>query len=151
MRYQTVKDVLEHARQLHKQISSFYKQLSHRQHQERVKMLLDYLIRHETNLEQMLQRFEQDKDQTIWDEWFQFAPDDKLKQALAGAVVHADMSVDEVVSLALQLDDYFINMYRDMSVNASSAAVKTVFENSLAFEEHEKIRTVRTALELNDF
>lgn len=151
MRYQTVKDVLEHARQLHKQITSFYKQLANRQHQERVKMLLDYLVRHETHLEQMLSRFEQDKDQTIWNEWFQFAPDDKLQQALTGAVVHADMSVDEVISLALQLDDYFINMYRDMAVNASSASVKAVFENLLAFEEQEKIRTVRTALELNDF
>jgi rubrerythrin len=150
MRYQTVKDVVEHARQLHKQIAGFYKQLSNRQHQERIKMLLDYLARHEANLEQMLANFDKDHSQKIWDEWFQFATDDTLSQTLQGAVVHADMTVDEIVTLALQLDDYFINLYQDMALHASSAAVKGVFENLLAVEQQEKNRTVRTALELKD-
>lgn len=150
MRFKTVKDVVEHARQLHKQIAGFYKQLSNRQHQERVKMLLDYLARHETSLEKMLASFEKDRSQQIWDEWFQFATDDTLPQTLKGAAVHANMDVDEIISLALQLDDYFINLYRDMAQNASSAAVKEIFENLLAFEQQEKNRTVRAALELKD-
>lgn len=150
MRFKTVKDVVEHARQLHKQIAGFYKQLSNRQHQERIKMLLDYLARHETNLEKMLASFEKDRSQKIWDEWFQFTTDDTLPQTLKGAAVHADMDVDEIISLALQLDDYFINLYRDMAQNASSAAVKEIFENLLAFEQQEKNRTVRAALELKD-
>lgn len=150
MRFKTVKDVVEHARQLHKQIAGFYKQLSNRQHQERIKMLLDYLARHETNLEKMLASFEKDRSQQIWDEWFQFATDDTLPQTLKGAAVHANMDVDEIISLALQLDDYFINLYRDMAQNASSAAVKEIFENLLAFEQQEKNRTVRAALSLKD-
>lgn len=150
MRFKTVKDVVEHARQLHKQIAGFYKQLSHRQHQERIKMLLDYLARHETSLEKMLANFEKDRSQQIWDEWFQFATDDTLPQTLKGAAVHANMDMDEIISLALQLDDYFINLYRDMAQNASSVAVKEIFENLLAAEQQEKNRTVRAALELKD-
>ena len=60
------------------------------------------------------------------------------------------MNVDDVVAMALKLDDYFIDLYKDMSQNAASADVKAVFENLVVMEEKEKIRTARTAIEMND-
>jgi len=151
MRYKTVKDVVEQSRKLHHEIRDFYHKLAEQTAQARVKMLLEYLERHETQLEDMLKKFESDKSQKIWDEWYQYVPEQKLSDLLEDVSVGADMGVDEVVLLALKLDDYFIELYKDMVQNAASSDVKAVFENLVQLEEKEKIRTVRTALEMNDF
>jgi len=150
MRYKTVKDVVEHSRSLHHQISEFYHKLGEQSSQVRVKMLLEYLERHEAQFEEMLQKFESDKSQKIWDEWFQYAPEHNLEEILTEIDVKEDMNVDDVVAMALKLDDYFIDLYKDMSQNAASSDVKAVFENLVAMEEKEKIRTARTAIEMND-
>lgn len=150
MRYQTVKDVVEHSRQLHHQISDFYHDLGEAASQIRVKMLLEYLERHERQFEDMLKRFEEDKSQKIWDEWFQYAPDNDLNELLSELNVSDDMSTDDVVLIALKLDDYFIELYKDMVQNSASSDVKAVFQNLVELEEKEKIRTARTALEMND-
>jgi hypothetical protein len=60
------------------------------------------------------------------------------------------MSTDEVIVMALKLDDYFIELYEGMVENASSSAVKSVFQNLLDMEQQEKIRTSRAALTIHD-
>ncbi len=150
MRYKTVRDVVVHSRQLHHQISEFYQNLGERHQQERVKILLEYLKRHEDHLEETLAKFEKDKSQKIWDEWFQYAPEHDLEKVLDGEEIRMDMDIDDVVTLALKLDDYFIDLYQDMVQNAVSSAVKDVFQNLLEMEQKEKIRLARTALEVND-
>ena len=150
MHYQTVKDVVDHSRQLHQQISSIYKKLSEDQSQTRVAMLLDYLKRHEDHLESSLCQFEQDKSQKVLDSWFQYAPDQNIAEVLNDIQVNDHMTTDEVVSMALKLDDYFIDLYQDMVDHSSSSAVKDVFQNLLDMEQQEKIRVAKTALQLND-
>ena len=150
MRYQTVKDVVEHSRHLHHQISDFYHDLGERNSQVRVKMLLEYLERHELQFEDMLKRFEGDKSQKIWDEWFQYAPEHNLDEILSEIKVSGSMTADDVVGVALKLDDYFIDLYKDMVQNSASSDVKAVFQNLVELEEKEKIRTARTAIEMND-
>ncbi len=150
MHYQTVKDVVDHSRRLHQQISQFYHKLSEQNSQARVSMLLEYLKRHEDNLEKTLCKFESDKSQKVLDSWFQYAPDQDLSQIMDGLDVNENMDTDDVVEMALKLDDYFIDLYQDMVNNSSSSAVKAVFQNLLDMEEHEKIQIAKTALQIND-
>jgi len=150
MHYQTVKDVVDHSRQLHQQISSIYKKLSEDQSQARVSMLLDYLKRHEDHLEASLEQFEKDKSQKVLESWFQYAPDQNIAEVLNDIQVNDHMTTDEVVGMALKLDDYFIDLYQDMVDHSSSGAVKDVFQNLLEMEQQEKIRVAKTALQLND-
>lgn len=150
MHYQTVKDVVDHSRQLHQQISSIYKKLSEEQSQSRVAMLLDYLKRHEDHLEESLHQFENDKSQKVLESWFQYAPDQNIAEVLNEIQVTDHMTTDEVVTMALKLDDYFIDLYQDMVDHSSSNAVKDVFQNLLEMEQQEKIRVAKTALQLND-
>ena len=51
MAFETTKDVLDHARDFHRQLSDHYAQLRDKAERERVKMLLDYLSRHEKHLD----------------------------------------------------------------------------------------------------
>jgi len=150
MHYKTVKDVVDHSRRLHHQISELYQEISQDQSSERVKMLLDYLQRHEVHLEESLKEFEQDKSQKVLESWFQFAPDHDLSDLLATITINDHMSTDEVIEMALKLDDYFIELYEGMVESSRSSAVKSVFQNLLDMEQQEKIRTARTALNIND-
>lgn len=150
MHYKTVKDVVDHSRQLHHQISELYQKISQDQSQERVKMLLDYLQRHESHLEESLSQFENDKSQKVLDSWFQYAPDQDLAEVLASIEITDHMTTDEVIIMALKLDDYFIELYEGMVESSSSSAVKSVFQNLLDMEQQEKIRTARTALNITD-
>ena len=150
MHYQTVKDVVDHSRKLHQQIGQLYHQLSEDQSQEKVSMLLDYLQRHESHLEESLCKFEDDKSQKVLESWFQYAPDHDLNDVLSGMEVHDHMSTDQVVSMALKLDDYFIDLYEDMVRSSSSSSVRAVFQNLLDMEQQEKIRTAKTAMQMYD-
>ncbi|NVK37003.1 MAG: hypothetical protein HWE18_03670 [Gammaproteobacteria bacterium] len=150
MHYKTVKDVVDHSRRLHQQISQLYQEIRQEQSQERVKMLLDYLKRHEDHLEQSLEKFEKDKSQKVLDSWFQYVPDQDISEVLEQVDINDHMSVDEVILMALKLDDYFIDLYEGMVEHSSSSAVQSVFQNLLDMEQQEKIRTARTALNMSD-
>lgn len=145
-----MKDVVDYSRKLHQQISKLYQEISQDQTQERVKMLLDYLQRHEAHLEKSLNQFEHDKSQVVLDSWFQYAPDQSITEVLESIEITNHMSTDEVIAMALKLDDYFIELYEGMVENASSSAVKSVFQNLLEMEQQEKIRTSRAALTIHD-
>lgn len=150
MHYKTVKDVVDHSRRLHQQISQLYQDIKQEQSQERVRMLLDYLQRHEDHLEESLDKFEKDKSQKVLDSWFQYVPDQDISAVLEQIEITDHMSVDEVILMALKLDDYFIDLYEGMVEHSSSSAVKSVFQNLLDMEQQEKIRTARTALNMAD-
>ena len=150
MHFKTVKDVVDHSRQLHQQISQFYHQLSEDNCKARVSMLLEYLKRHEDHLEDTLSKFGEDKSQSVLDSWFQYAPDQDLSEVMSTLEVSDHMDTDDVVTMALTLDDYFIDLYQGMVSNASSSAVKAVFQNLLDMEEHDKIQISKTALQMND-
>lgn len=150
MHYQTVKDVVDHSRQLHQQVSAIYKKLGEDQTQDRVAMLFDYLKRHEDQLEMSLDQFEKDKSQKVLESWFQYAPDQDIAEVLNEIQVNDHMTPDEVVAMALKLDDYFIDLYQDMLDHSSSGAVKSVFQNLIDMEQQEKIRVSKTASQLND-
>lgn len=150
MHFKTVKDVVDHSRQLHQQISQFYHQLSEDNSKARVSMLLEYLKRHEDHLEDTLSKFGEDKSQSVLDSWFQYAPDQDLSEVMSNLEVSDHMDTDDVVCMALTLDDYFIDLYQGMVSSASSSAVKAVFQNLLDMEEHDKIQISKTALQMTD-
>jgi len=64
---------------------------------------------------------------------------------------HADISVDELVSVALEIVDYMIGLYQQMLSEATTADSRQLFQNLIALEESEKMRTVRAALSAGDW
>lgn len=150
MHFKTVKDVVDFSRRLHVQISELYERLSQDTAQARVSMLLDYLKRHEKHLEETLCKFEKDKSQSVLNSWLQYAPDQNLDDVLASININNEMDVDDVVLMALKLDDYFIDLYQGMVDSSGSSAVKAVFQNLLDMEQQEKIQLAKTALQVHD-
>ena len=84
------------------------------------------------------------------DNWLQYSPDQDISDVLASVTISDHMTTDQVVNMALKLDDYFIDLYQEMINNSASSSVKVVFQNLLDMEQQEKIRMAKTALQLND-
>jgi hypothetical protein len=148
--FEQVKDVLDYGKELHAQLSVLYTSLGRQSEQARVKMLLDYLSRHERNRRQAIQRFEQDPHAGSLDVWLQYAPSPEIERMLANCVIRPDLSVDDVARIALAFDDALIAIYREAAREAEDTRARELFENLAEMEEKERQRFIRDAEWLQD-
>lgn len=151
MSYSTVKDVLDYSRKLHEHARNLYLQLRDQTQRERVDMMLNLLAAHENTLATAMTSMQEHTSQKVLQEWHQFEPG-SISEALQDASeLHDDISVDELVTVALRIDDYLIGLYRQMLSETTSDDARAVFESLIRLEEAEKMRTVRAALSANDW
>lgn len=150
MSFERTRDVIDYMRDMHASLGSYYIQLSDTAEKQKVKMLLDYLSRHQSHLALSLQKYEADASHKILETWFQYTPQLDILKMLDKQSLEAEMSVDEVIKLAIDLDDAMINIYKEMAENTHSSDVKDVFNNLIQMEQQEKLRSVRDALMLQD-
>ena len=150
MAYKTTKDILELARAFHEQVSAYYRKLGDKSKRQRVKMLLDYMSRHEKHLEQCLTEYEQDASRKILETWFKYTPQFDIPSCFEDIELNPDMCIDDVIELALRLDDCLVELYKGMAEKAEYSDVKKVFTNLLEMEKHEKMNLVRDAIELKE-
>ncbi len=151
MSYSTVKDVLEYGRRLHEHARNLYQQLRDQTQRERVDMTLQLLAAHEDTLAKSMVSMQEHVSQKVLTEWHQFEPG-SISDALKGCRdLHPDISVDELTRVALKIDDYLIGLYRQMLSEATNNDSRQLFENLIALEESEKMRTVRAARSASDW
>jgi rubrerythrin len=152
MSNEQTRDILEHAQQFHRQVSEFYDQLSCQSEKERIKMLLDYMSRHEQNMAQTLAAFEHSAPRHLLNACFKvglkFRPCCDVVKDLD---ISSDMSVDEVIQMGLEFDDCLIAVYRDRAENAPDEQVRGVFQNLVELAQKEKRQLARNAVRVLDF
>lgn len=145
-----VKEFVDFGKHLHAEIRAVYDRLNETADLERVRLLLDYLSRHERNLKDALARFEKGTRSGILNAWLEYSPALDVDAVVRNSLVHDGMSTDEIVDLAIRFDDTLIDLYREVSAKVNDPKVKELFLNLLALEEHEKIQTLRAAMSLQD-
>jgi rubrerythrin len=151
MSFKTVRDVLQLSQDIHKSSAILYEQLRDQTQRERIDMLLKFLSKHEEELAQTLAKVQQDVSERILDEWHQTELT-SIANVLDGCKeCHPDISVQELVNLALKVDDSLISLYRHMSSEASTDEARQLFNNLVVLEENEKMKTARAALSVNDW
>ncbi len=151
MSFKTVRDVLELSQDIHSSASNLYEQLREQTQRERVDMLLKFLSHHENEMSQVLARVTADVNERILDEWHQTELT-SVSQILDGCKeCHPDISVDELVSMALRVDDSLISLYKHMASESSTDDARQLFNNLVLLEENEKMKTARAALSTNDW
>ncbi len=151
MSFKTVREVLQLSQDIHNNAAILYEQLREQTQHERIDMLLKFLSRHEEELVQTLAKVQKDVSERILDEWHQTeltsvaAVLDGCKQC------HPDIELQELVSMALKVDDALISLYRHMASEASTDEARQLFNNLVVLEENEKMKTARAALSTNDW
>lgn len=150
LRFEQAKDVIEYCTKLHHDIGEFYKSLGEEVEQQRVKMLLEYLSRHETHLEESLESYEQAASDKILNTWLQFVPSSGIEESIKAFSVNPAMSVDEVVDKTIEFDNALINLYKEVINETSEPTIRAVFQNLVDLEDREKIKMVRNAMMLKE-
>jgi rubrerythrin len=152
MAVETTKDVLDHAREFHTQLSEFYSLLSKKSEKQRVKLLLDYMSQHEKHLEETLTRYEEEVSEKILNTWFQFPPPKEVLTTCSKINIEEkqDLTVDDVIEMAVKLDDCLIDLYKEMIKNSEIDEMREVFTSLMEMEKRQELELVRDAQEWKD-
>lgn len=129
MAFRTTRSLLDKARACHHELSDIYAQLEAQAEKEQVKRLLDFLKRHELALERSLKEFEDDLPSDILDTWFKNTPSESHWHALSKISFSPQMSVQDVLAMALRADQAFVDVYREIAGLAAPRKVREVFED----------------------
>lgn len=145
-----IRDVLEKARNFHIQLAQFYEQRQAAAGNEKLKVLLNYMQRHEKNLAETLARFSHEAAQRLLDTWLSFVPDDAMCECVKELTIPPGASIDEVVRLALRLDQCLVQLYTQMAERAPTREVRELFLALLREEQKERIHMLRNALTMEE-
>lgn len=150
MTVQRTRDVLERAREFHRQLGAFYHDLESKTDRPRVKLLLDYMSLHEERLDAFLEKYEQVAEKGVLNAWLQNVPELAACKCFEQLHLSPDMTADEVVRIALGLDECLVKLYETVAQQAPSTDVKELFQELLEQVRKEDRQLVRDALELED-
>jgi len=150
MPYGQAKEIIEAARAFHRRASMFYQELSDQAEAGKVKMLLDYLVRHEAHLDRALSDYTQDVRIKALNAWYQYAQDKCLLQPFDISQYPEELTVDDVMNIGLNIDSCLLASYRGMAEATTSSEVREIFENLLLMEQQKKHKFARVALEIED-
>lgn len=150
MRFRTVRDLLEQAASLHDGLSRYYQRLAGNAGQEKVKLLLDYLARHEASLSAELARYGAETATAVRNTWLDFELDAEFVKCIPPARPAESMDVGELVNLAIQLDDCIIDLYQLVAMECKLPEAREAFLNLVAQERQQKMLMVRQAMRLDE-
>ena len=146
MSFETTRCLLEHIKDYHRQLGVLYSQTADSTEQQKVKMLLHYLGRHELKFDKILVECESEASSNVLDTWFSFTPE-KLPK-LDNTKLEPDMTVDEVMQAALRFDDIIITFCRQVTDEAVSNDVSELFNSLMRLEENEERAILRASTEI---
>jgi rubrerythrin len=150
MPYGQAKEIIDAARAFHQRASTFYQQLNDQTEGAKVKMLLDYLVRHEAHLERALSDYTQEVRSKALNAWYQYAQEQCLLQPFDVSQYPKDMTVDDVMNIGLNIDSCLLASYKGMAEAATKSEVREIFESLLQMEQQQKHKLARIALEIGD-
>ncbi len=150
MASETVKDIIMRVRGLHNQLSCFYEAIGDSASKQRVKLLLQYVSRHERNLETALRQYQEQADRSVLNTWYKASPGNEIAKEISDLKITPEMTTEEVISLVLAADRKLVNQFRQLSENAASEDVRELFQKLIAIEEREEHQLVRDSEALED-
>ena len=138
MRFQTVHDLIDHSTQLHLALSNKYAELEMLVSSERAQWLLEYLNRHEANMAEALQKYDDDLKKGIKETWMQFTPDWKNRD-LVGELETMNLNdLNDIIQVALQVDAVLVESLRTARDTAETEELMDLIQGLLDLEDAEQ-------------
>lgn len=141
--YKQVSDIFDYIRLTHHQMRTFYDGLHLKDETERMKILLDYLSKHEKHREDALAQYENDTVSKILGTWFKYIPEDNTATCLESFRIKSDTNVDDIITMYLKLNNCIIQLYKNIVEETGSNEVKEVFTSLYKQLEKEEKNMVR--------
>jgi hypothetical protein len=143
--YKQTADVFAFVEDFLRRIESLFQDLKDETDRKRAELLLDYLRRHKDRYADAMKEYSETEAKTINETWIQYVPHSEYLN-LDGLDINPDMSIDDVVEVALELDDRLIAFFDVLQQGTQlPPKVKNVFKRMIDQEQAEKEQIVKTA------
>jgi|GEM_PF-411205 len=139
-KFERVQDVIDYGRFLHSEMKALAQRFENQEHNAHLKLLLDYLKRHEDELAASLEKFERETRKSILDIWLPYPPDPKVEKQLQAIEIHPNMSIEEITRVVMEFEDALIELYKEALNEIDDPNVQEVLKNLVALEDGEKHR-----------
>lgn len=141
-------DLLRFTEQFHRDLADYYEQLGHEVRREDVKQTLDYMAHHERCLQLCFHEYETAAPKPVTQAWLKNPPEFRYPDGLREKRLHPDMSVDEVLHLAIQFDEALIAFYQHLAGQHLPGELRAAIDAILDMEREEEKRLVRGVQDL---
>ena len=127
--FSQVHELLLHNQNLHTRTGEFYSVLSNQANSERVKLLLNTLVKHESELSSSLKAYIKKAPNKILNTYFQFDHEISVEELFVTNFEPTKINTDDVEIMATAFDDYFCHLYLEMQQAVDCEQVQDLFEN----------------------
>ena len=151
IRYSQVKNMLEQVRDFHGQLVQYYDRLSKEAEQQRVKMLLEHMSKHEQDLQDGLRAYEETATQNVMDTYVDCEYCNEILATCRQTPIAPETSVEGVIRVAMDVDNCLLRFFREVAEHAETERVRDVFKNLVEMEESELRKLATNALQAVDY
>jgi len=145
--FNNVEDFLKQNQKLHSRIAEFYQSLSMQAENQRTKLLLDILIKHELELLDFVSAYLDKASNKTREAFIQFDPEQNLDALFSTEFKHPEVTSEQVEALADRFNQYFSNIYQGIAKSNESQEVEKVFDN---LHQHAEQQKKKLSIELNE-
>jgi len=151
IRYSQVKNMLEQVRDFHGQLVQYYDRLSKEAEQQRVKMLLEHMSKHEQDLQDGLRAYEETATENVMDTYVDCEYCNEILATCRQTPIAPETSVEGVIRVAMDVDNCLLRFFREVAEHAETERVRDVFKNLVEMEESELRKLATNALQAMDY
>ncbi len=140
----TVADVLKHAEAFEQMLVEYYSKLSERTAREGVRLLTDYMSRHQTWISEALKKLPSDQVSRICNSPLRYEPQAADCRCFEGMELSADATAAQVLDAAITFDECLVSLYRQVVQQPVDEETRELFESLIRAEKNDEIRLKKT-------
>ncbi|HXV63198.1 MAG TPA: hypothetical protein VEK15_21040 [Vicinamibacteria bacterium] len=149
MAYQTIRDIVEHVRSVHRRLCDAVREARSEADDERTALLLAVIDEHESTLERAVESAQQTGG-SVLDTWLQFDPNAEVERAMRHRASDSPSSRDAIVAHVLETENSLMRLYELLRGSTSSPSVQSFFLSLLEIEDSAVRQSARVVLEAGD-
>ena len=135
----TVADVLKHAETFEQMLAEYYAKLSERTVREGVRLLTDYMSRHQARIAAALDKLSPQRILRVGNTPLRYEPQAADCRCFEGIEVPPNGSAAQVLDAAVNFDECLINLYRQVLQQPVDEEIRELFESLVRAEQRDEI------------
>jgi hypothetical protein len=149
--FETVGDLVDNAIAMHREAVGLYRELEQRTEDPRTRMLLEYLIKHEQQMETSVKNRRRAGTPGILGTYIQYTLEDAPKPFIAALVKeYPNPSADQVCDMGLRLDGYLVDLFEGARKEVDAAHAIEFLDDLMQLEALERRKLTQTLNSLHD-
>jgi tagatose-1,6-bisphosphate aldolase len=137
-------DILHRAEQFHRDLARYYQRLGDHSQSADVKRALEFMSQHEQSMQKIVQEYEKETPENVGETWVKSIPHITELQCVDRAELPDDVSVDDVIEIAMQWRKLLLDLYSSLADRSIiSVDAREAMQRMLQLEDEENRRVVR--------